>query len=210
MSTIRDSYLEAAASATTLLRDPAVAAVWDGHSVLKEFSIRGLAGHLGSQIIHVSRLLEAAAPDDEPLSVVEFYTSMEAFHTDADGETNVRIRRNGEDATTSGPRTWAREVESALTQQRARLSAEQGDRLVSFSARTLLLDDFLLTRMMEIVVHCDDLAVSADIPTPDFPPHVFEPVLDALSRFAVARHGQLAVLRGLSRTERAPTTISAI
>ncbi|MGN2635213.1 hypothetical protein ACTD5D_03275 [Nocardia takedensis] len=74
----------------------------------------------------------------------------------------------------------------------------------------MLLDDFLLTRLLELVVHSDDLALSADLPTPPLPPHVYEPVLDLLTRLAVTRHGQTAVLRTLARAERAPTTIAAI
>jgi hypothetical protein len=210
MTAIRDAYLEAAASVAALLGDPAVAAAWDQPSVLKEFSVRGLAGHLGSQVFYVSRLLEAEAPDMEPLSVVEFYARADAFHVDVDAEINVRIRQGGETAAAGGAKALAGEVESAVAQQHAALSAAPTDRVVSFAARPLLLDDFLLTRMMEIVVHSDDLALSADITTPTLPPHVFEPVLDLLSRLAVIRHGQSAVLRALSRAERAPTTIAGI
>jgi Mycothiol maleylpyruvate isomerase N-terminal domain len=210
MTAIRDAYLEAAASAAALLEDPAVAATWDQPSVLKEFSVHGLAGHLGSQVFHVSRLLEAEAPDQEPLSVAEFYARADAFHVDVDAEISVRIRQGGEAAAANGAKALAGEVESAIAQQRAALSAEPTDRVVSFVARPLLLNDFLLTRMMEIVVHSDDLALSADITTPPHPPQVFEPVLDLLSRLAVVRHGQLAVLRTLSRAERAQTTIAGI
>jgi hypothetical protein len=35
-------------------------------------------------------------------------------------------------------------------------------------------------------------------------------VVDVLSRVAIRRHGATAVLRGLSRAERAPTSISAL
>jgi probable F420-dependent oxidoreductase len=42
-----------------------------------------------------------------------------------------------------------------VAQQRAALSAEPAHRIVSFDAKPLLLDDFLLTRMMEIVVHAE-------------------------------------------------------
>lgn len=35
--------------------------------------------------------------------------------------------------------------------------------------------DFLLTRMLEIVVHADDLAASFGIPTPSWPSKVFDP-----------------------------------
>ena len=210
MTAIRDAYLEAAASAVALLGDPAVAAAWEEPSALKEFSVHGLAGHLGSQVFNVSRLLEAEVPDEEPLSVTEFYARADAFHVDLDAEINVRIRQGGEAAAAGGATALAGEVESAVAHQRAALSAEPAGRVVSFAGRPVLLNDFLLTRMMEIVVHSDDLALSAGITTPPLPPQVFEPVLDLLTRLAVVRHGQTAVLRALSRAERAPATIAGI
>ncbi len=63
-------------------------------------------------------------------------------------------------------------------------------------------DDFLLTRMLEIVVHSDDLALSVGVGTPEFPVGVFAPVRDLLVRLAVERHGQSAVISALSRSER--------
>jgi hypothetical protein len=62
---------------------------------------------------------------------------------------------------------------------------------------------------MELLVHCDDLAVSADIATPEQPDVAVKLVIDLLSRLAVRRHGATAVLRTLSRAERAPGTIAA-
>ncbi|WP_067834054.1 hypothetical protein [Nocardia lijiangensis] len=52
--------------------------------------------------------------------------------------------------------------------------------------------------------------MSAEITTPLFPSQVFEPVLDLLSRLGVVRHGQSAVLRALSRAERAPETTAEL
>lgn len=63
-------------------------------------------------------------------------------------------------------------------------------------------DDFLLTRMTEIVVHANDLAFSVGVPTPEFPAEVFEPVRDLIVRLAVRRHGQSAVIGTLTRGER--------
>jgi len=74
----------------------------------------------------------------------------------------------------------------------------------------LSLDDFLTTRLLEIAVHCDDLAVSVGVPTPPLDPPALDPVLALLTRLAVRRHGQAAVLRAFSRAERAPATIAAI
>jgi hypothetical protein len=73
----------------------------------------------------------------------------------------------------------------------------------------MMLDDMLVTRMMELAVHSDDLAVSVGIDTPVLPPSAVEVVIDLLSRLAVRRHGPTAVLRALSRAERAPDTIAA-
>lgn len=52
-------------------------------------------------------------------------------------------------------------------------------------------------------MHCDDLAVSIDVPTPEFPDEAFVPVRDLLVRLAVGRHGQSAVISTLTRRERA-------
>ncbi|MQY25345.1 maleylpyruvate isomerase N-terminal domain-containing protein [Nocardia aurantia] len=211
MIPIRAAYLEAAGSAAALLGDPAVAAAWDRPSVLPEFGVHGLAGHLGSQVLQVSRALAAEVPDEIPVSVPEFFTHAAAFHTDLDGESNVRIRHGSAAAASGGVGALVSQVDTALAGQQVALAAEQLSRVVPTpGGMPMLLDDFLLTRIMEIALHSDDLAVSAEIPTPLLPAEAFEPVLDLLSRLAVVRHGQVAVLRALSRAERAPGTIAGI
>ena len=79
-----------------------------------------------------------------------------------------------------------------------------------WSGWALTADDFLTTRMMEIAVHNDDLAVSVGLETPQLPVRVMHPVYDLLFVLALRRHGQTAVLRALSRAERAPASISAL
>jgi hypothetical protein len=74
--------------------------------------------------------------------------------------------------------------------------------LIPWQGWSLRRDDFLLTRMLEIVVHADDLAISLDIPTPEFPAEVFTPVRDLLMSLAVKRHGQSAVISALTRSDR--------
>ena len=70
-------------------------------------------------------------------------------------------------------------------------------------------DDFLVMRMMEIVVHSDDLGASVGITAPTVGPAVLQPVLALLTRLAVRRHGQSAVVAALTRAERAPARINA-
>lgn len=74
----------------------------------------------------------------------------------------------------------------------------------------MLLDDFLLTRLLEMVVHSDDLASSARVATPEIPHAATEVVLGLLTRIAARRHGSTAVLRVFARPERAAGSITAI
>jgi len=64
--------------------------------------------------------------------------------------------------------------------------------------------------MMEPAVHMDDLATSVGIVTPGLPAPAFDPVLVLLTRLAAGRHGQAALLRALTRAERAPAAINAM
>jgi hypothetical protein len=80
-------------------------------------------------------------------------------------------------------------------------------RMPSWGPWSVSLDDLVLTRLIEVVVHCDDLAISVGVPTPALPGT--DTVVATLARIAVRRHGPVAVLRGLSRAERAPESISA-
>ncbi len=73
----------------------------------------------------------------------------------------------------------------------------------------LTLADLLITRMMEIAVHDDDLACSVGRPTPALPDEVTDTVVVLLARLAVRRHGPVTVVRAFSRAERAPATVAA-
>ena len=81
--------------------------------------------------------------------------------------------------------------------------------LVPWQGWALTAHDFLVTRLMETVVHSDDLAASVGLPTPDFPDAVVTPVLDLLTTLAVRRHGATALVRTLARPQRAPATVAA-
>jgi hypothetical protein len=75
---------------------------------------------------------------------------------------------------------------------------------------SISLDDFVTSRLLEVVVHCDDLAYSVGVSAPELPAQAIETVVDVLSRIAIRRHGATSVLRALSRAERAPVSISAL
>jgi len=211
MTSTRDAFVQAAASAAALLREPAVAASWDSASVLREFSVAGLAGHLARQVLAVPRVLAQPVPADQPVSLLDHYGRVSWIDAGLDDEANVEIRRGGEGEAADGAAALAAKTAVAVEALRSALPAEPAGLLVrpSWVSWTLTLDDFLITRMMEIAVHSDDLALSVGVTTPTLPPTVVDPVLELLTRLAVRRHGATAVLRALSRSERAPGTIAA-
>ena len=208
---VRDSYLLAAASAVTLLNQPAVAAAWNRPSALAKLTVGGLAAHLGRQIIRPVEVIEADPPAEAPVSVLDHYRRSPWTAAGIDDEPNVSVRDNSEADAKAGAAALRERVEAALATLRQRLSDEPTDRVVAlpWTDWPLSLDDFLATRVLEIVIHSDDLAVSVGIPTPELPASVTDPVLHLLCRLATERHGPTAVLRTLSRSERAPATISA-
>jgi hypothetical protein len=208
---IRDAYLEAAATVAPLLRDPAVSAAWEGPSALAEFSVRGLAGHLASQIFMVGSGLAGPSSDLDAISVSEHYSRVAWIDASPDSEFNTTIRANGEQAASVGADALADQVEAAVRDQSSALpAAPSGHRVTAPSGEwSLAIDDFALTRLMEIAVHSDDLAVSVGLETPALPDDTVMPVVSLLAGIALRRHGQVAMLRALSRRERAPATITA-
>ncbi|MCK2214868.1 maleylpyruvate isomerase N-terminal domain-containing protein [Actinomadura sp. ATCC 31491] len=211
MGEIRQSYLIAATSAVSLLGAPAVAAAWDKPSALTEFSVAGLAGHLAHQLVRVRDVLGSDGTGHRPITLLEHYSRSPWVEAGLDHEINVGIRRGGEAAAADGPAALVERARELLGAQTAALPAEPAGRVVFVKASgwALTLDDFLLTRLVELVVHADDLAASVGIETPALPEQVIGPVVELLARLAVHRHGPTAVIRTLSRAERAPATISA-
>jgi hypothetical protein len=211
MGGIRGDFLTAAESAADLLREPAVAAAWTRSSALPEFTVAGLAGHLAYQVLAIPELLAAPVPREETITVLDHYARVKWIDAGLDEEINLHIRSGGDQLAAGGPAVLVRELDSAIAQLRLDLpeTADRPVRIPLWGPWALTLDDMLITRLMELAVHSDDLAVSVDLATPALPPSAVETVVDLLSRLSVRRHGPTAVLRALSRAERAPTTITA-
>ena len=208
---IRQAYLEAAAIAADLLAEPAVARDWSRPSALAKLSVGGLAAHLGLQVLNVRAALNQDVPGEPPLGLLDHYARVAWLGADLDSEANAGIRAGSEDQATAGADALAARVREEAGHLRSRLAAEPPGRVVHlpWTGWSLSLDDLLLTRTMEIAVHSDDLAVSVGLEPPPLPAEAMEPVLALLTRLATRRHGPTAVLRALSRAERAPTAIAA-
>jgi hypothetical protein len=205
---IVDSYLATARTAAALLRSPGVAHHWTESSALPEYRISGLAGHLGMAVLWVASSLDAEVTDDEPLDAVQYFARF-APGASPDEPRHQRIRGMGEAAAGDGPADLIERVESTIASLATRLPTLPPDRPVFGNRAMLRLDQWLLSRMIELAVHMDDLAVSIDVETPELPAEAADLVITTLVRIAAAHHGEVQVLRALSRRERAAVTISA-
>jgi len=206
------AYPEAAGQAVVLLGAPEVADAWEEPSALAEMTVGALAGHLAYQIFSVSSTLEEPASGVAPIPLLEHYARAAWLGAPLDSEVNVGIRARGASIASGGPESLSERASAAVAQQRAKLARLPGDQAVFMpqAGWSLTLDDFLTTRMLELAVHLDDLAVSVGIATPELPDAAFDPVLILLARLAARRRGQAALLRALARAERAPAAINAI
>jgi hypothetical protein len=206
------AYPEAASQAVVLLGAPEVADAWEEPSALAEMTVGALAGHLAYQIFSVSAGLDEPASEVAPIPLLEHYARAAWLGAPLDTEVNVGIRTRGASIASGGPESLSERASTALAQQRTKLAGLSGGQAV-FLPQTgwaLNLADFLTTRMLELAVHADDLAVSVGLATPELPDAAFDPVLILLARLAARRHGQVALLRALARAERAPAAINAI
>jgi hypothetical protein len=206
-----EAFLTAARSARALIAEPAVTVAWTQPSVLPGFTVGGLSAHLGAQVVMVAGSLTAPVPEGPVIRALAHYARVTWVAADRDAEVNVAIRNRGEQLAGEGSEALLAAVDGALVTLEADLSAADLDRPVATPAGpwALPLAETLLTRAMEITVHSDDLAASVGLPTPDLPDDVLDPVLALLVAVAARRRGQAAVLRALTRPERAPKTIAA-
>ncbi|MEU0822318.1 hypothetical protein [Streptomyces mirabilis] len=214
-----DAYLGAAGQAAALLEAPEVATAWGQPSALAKMTVGGLAGHLAYQILSVSSALQVcdsalqeSPPQEPPIPLLEHYARAAWIDAPLDGEVNSGIRAKGEGIASQGASWLAELASTSFVEQRTKLAQCSGDQAV-FMPQTglaLRLDDFLITRMLELAVHMDDLAVSVGLAVQELPEEAFDLVLVLLARLAARRHGQAALLRTLTRVERAPAAINAI
>ena len=207
MST-RSTFLEAAAAARSLLADPVVAVRWNEPSSLEAMTVGALAGHLLRSVTTVAGYLaEPTAGLDNLIDPAGYVLSIDGLSSadgpDLDSELHQAIRRRAADEAQGGPGQVLTRWDEAIEELSGRLATEPPTRAVRvLDGRAMLVDDYLVTRLTELLIHADDLAVSVGTGTPGFPDAAWQRVIDTLVEVAVRRHGPLAVVRAMTRTER--------
>jgi Mycothiol maleylpyruvate isomerase N-terminal domain len=208
---IATMYLGAANAAATLVAAHEVAVRWDEPSALDQMTVGALACHLARQVTMVPAMIsDGETPAGaKVITVLDHYAQVEWVGAPLDAEVNVDTRQASAADAQAGPVELTHRTNTALAQLATLLPARGRPVYLPWTGWALSVDDFLTTRLLEIVIHLDDLAVSVDAETPALPEQATGTVIALLAKLSTRRHGPVALVRALARTERAPATIAA-
>jgi hypothetical protein len=202
MTTVVSAFLDASVAACDLLGRPQVAEHWDEASCLEKFTVAGLAGHLLRSMVTVEEYLEQPEPAGEPIGAAEYYHLL-GIPSDVDAPVNQAVRARGEELAGPGAVAIAASARSIFNRLSSRLPAEDaGRRMVVAGGLILTMEQYLRTRIVESVVHCDDLAESVKASLPRWRADTATIAIDVLVEVARLRNGDVAVVRALARRER--------
>lgn len=212
MTEIRTLFGDTLIEISGFLREsePALVERFEGPSALAEFSVRGLAGHLLRAMTSVDGYLDRPDPAAEDpggrlnvVSAAEYYAAILGDETDIHSDLHRSVRRRGVEAAPGRPDDFALDWAETAGELALRVAREPPGRLVEvYGGLVLALDEYLVTRLVELVVHGDDLAMSLGVAPPPVPPAATGLVIATLVDVARLRHGDTAVVRALARRER--------
>lgn len=131
---------------------------WDEPG-LGSWSVRSLAGHTARAILTVESYLGQEEPSDVTIPSAElYYSSIYPRFTDA-----AAIAERGVEAGLWLGDDPVGQVSAALARTRAVVNSQPANRIVSIGGMGILLDEYLRTRIFELVVHTIDLSRATGI-----------------------------------------------
>jgi len=197
-------FLEMGNTVGNLLKHPDVETNWDEASALEHMTVGALAAHLGRAFTTAWLYRQAdECVMEEDIDASQYF--FRAFNQpDEDlAELNANVAQRAADDAEPGVVAVRELHDRTVTELRTRLIGEPAERGIEvFGNVCMPLDSYLVTRMVEAIIHSDDLAYSLGIDTPTFAPDVVDIVMVALLGMARERHGDVSMLREFARGER--------
>ncbi|MDH6123691.1 maleylpyruvate isomerase family mycothiol-dependent enzyme [Kitasatospora sp. GP82] len=145
------------AAVHALCADPVAEEILDRPTRLGEWNVRQLVAHLGYCVDLLPKRLKDPVPQGGPLGLIEWA----GLTRTAAAVVGAAAKEHAEGAFGGSPEEVAREFDQAADSLLSALespeAAEPGRRFVGRFG-PMLLSDFLVTRLVETVVHADDLA----------------------------------------------------
>jgi hypothetical protein len=203
---VRELFVHTARVVRDAVADDAVGRAWNSPSVLEDQLVGGLAGHLArGGVWVVDDYLSAEVPD------APFVSSAAEYFVEADRALNEeghrQIRERGAQVAAQGHEEVSKMLAARLSALIARLVTEPPDRRVGVAggALTMLLDEYLKSRIVEQVVHLDDLARSIDREPWPVSFEAQDLVIHIGADIGRIRSGATEMIRCLYRTKLDPT-----
>ena len=198
---VRALVVEAVTQSAELIADPATAEQWDQPSALEGMTVGALCAHLvraaGATIAYLDRTSPDRRPDGDLLTAVTY------FHAAVDSPVHEQIKDVSAAESAIGHQATVDKCRQLAADLETRLADEPADRLVAaLGGRLLTLDDFCRTRLIEVLLHLDDLAVSTGQTRPTTDPLGPAIVIEICIDIARDRNGDWGVLYALTRAER--------
>ena len=203
------NFLAIARTAVEAIR--AAADRWEHDSALRGYTVGGLAGHLARGVTTVQTYLEGPPPEHPSIVDASGYFAVVLADEDAVGsELHRRIRERGVELAAQGPEQLAGHLAGVLDRLASALrdDEELHRPLAVRDGIAIRLEDYLRTRLVELVVHLDDLAASGVV-VGAVPSEAVVTTAEVLGGLAGRRHGTAAV-RSLARAERHPDPVRAM
>jgi uncharacterized protein (TIGR03083 family) len=198
---------EACDLAIGVVADSQVGERWAEPSALAGLSVGGLAAHLYA----ATRRFEVAL--DEPMSSAPKVVALADFYgrnrvddaSDLDAGWHPMVREDAERRAAHGHAAVVQRFREVVARLDERLPGASPDRLVpvwTIPNGATSLEAYVATRVVELVLHSDDLAASVELPI-EVPSRAASSVVATLVDLARARVGDLQVMRAFARAERA-------
>jgi hypothetical protein len=208
-SDLRSLVVEAVAAGADVIADAATADRWEQPSALEGMTVGALCAHLvraaGATIAYLDRTPVDRRPDGELLTPVTY------FRAAVEAPIHNQIRDVSADEAAIGPLAMAAKCRQLADDLASRFADEPEDRLLTaLGGRMLTLDDFCRTRLIEVLLHLDDLTTSTGVVQPEIDPRGPAEVVDICMGIGVDRHGVWGVLAALARAERSPRDVFPI
>lgn len=196
---IREQFLQGARLVVAALSDEAVGAAWEEPSVLAHQSVGSLAAHVarGGVSIVAEYLDHEVPPAATYSSADDYYARMAELL--ADPALDQAVRDRGAALAATGWPAVVTLATGALTDLERRLDGEPTDRVLPVAAGAMVLDDYLVTRVVEQVVHLDDLARSLGRPAPEVPAELAAIVATTGALIGLRRRGAATMVGALFR-----------
>ena len=193
-SRVRELVVEAVEAAAALIAGDEVVARWDAPRALDGMTVGALTAHLvraaGATLAYLDRTDTTTRPDGAVLTPVTY------FQAAIDAPIHERIKQVSASEAAAGPAELA--VRSRRSRRRCVSASPRKGRTGSWppwAAACCSLDDFCRTRLIEVLLHLDDLAASLGVPCPETSVEGRTIVIELLLGIARAQHGDWEVLR---------------